>query len=88
MSVFAMSGHVDHGKSTFLKYLTQKESDRLLEEKKRGMTIDLNFVWLELQNKTIGIIDVPGHKDYLKNMIAGVFGVDAFIFIVAAEAVL
>lgn len=86
MPVIGTLGHVDHGKSALLRFLTSQEPDRLPEEKRRGMTVDLNFVWLELDSQgTIGFIDVPGHHRLLKNMISGLFGMDGFLFVVAAD---
>lgn len=86
MFVLGTVGHVDHGKSSLLKLLTGEDSDRLPEEKRRGMTIDLNFVSLRLASgMSVGIVDVPGHERFLKNMISGVSGMDAFLFVVAAD---
>ncbi|MCB0404072.1 MAG: selenocysteine-specific translation elongation factor [Bdellovibrionales bacterium] len=86
MHVIGTTGHVDHGKSAFLRCLTGMEPDRLPAEKKTGMTIDLNFVWFDAKNgERIGIVDVPGHKKFVKNMISGVMNVEAFLFIVAAD---
>lgn len=86
MFVLGTAGHVDHGKSSFLNYLTGMEADRLPEEKKRGMTIDLGFVWYARpRGEKVGIVDVPGHKRFVRNMISGVAHVDAFLFVVAAD---
>lgn len=86
MFVLGMAGHVDHGKSTLLRCLTGLEPDRLPEEKKRGMTIDLNFVWMTTsKGDRVGIVDVPGHKKFVKNMVSGTTGVDGFLFVVAAD---
>lgn len=86
MRVVGTAGHVDHGKSTLVKVLTGIDPDRLREEKERGMTIDLGFAWLTLPSKEpIGIVDVPGHIDFIKNMLAGVGSVDAAILVVAAD---
>lgn len=80
------AGHIDHGKTTLVKFLTGKDTDTLPEEKKRGITIDLGFSFLEIsENKKIGIIDVPGHKKFIKNMTAGVSGIDYIILTVAAD---
>jgi selenocysteine-specific elongation factor len=77
---------VDHGKSTLVKALTGIDPDRLKEEKEREMTIDLGFAWLALPSgERIGIVDVPGHKDFIKNMLSGVGGIDAALFVVAAD---
>lgn len=86
MFVLGTAGHVDHGKSSFLRVLTGMEPDRLPEEKKRQMTIELNFVWLTLSDGSrVGIVDVPGHHRFVKNMIAGAINVDAFLFILACD---
>ncbi len=86
MHVIGTAGHVDHGKSTLIKALTGIDPDRLKEEKQRAMTIDLGFAWLTLPSgETIGMVDVPGHQDFIKNMLAGVGGIDAALFVVAAD---
>lgn len=84
--VIGTAGHIDHGKTTLVKYLTGKDTDTLPEEKKRGITIDLGFSFLELsENKKIGIVDVPGHEKFIKNMTAGVSGIDYIILTVAVD---
>jgi selenocysteine-specific elongation factor len=84
--VVGTAGHVDHGKSTLVHALTGIDPDRLKEEKEREMTIDLGFAWLDLPGgERVGIVDVPGHKDFIKNMLAGVGGIDAALFVVAAD---
>jgi selenocysteine-specific elongation factor len=88
--VIATAGHVDHGKSALVKALTGTESDRLPEEKARGITIDLGFAELNLTRPNsekfhAGIIDVPGHEDFVRNMIAGVGSIDLALFVVAAD---
>jgi selenocysteine-specific elongation factor len=89
MHVVGTAGHVDHGKSTLVRALTGIDPDRLKEEKAREMTIDLGFAWLTLPglngSEQIGIIDVPGHRDFIENMLAGVGGIDAVMFVVAAD---
>ncbi len=86
MHVIGTAGHVDHGKSTLVKALTGIDPDRLKEEKIRQMTIDLGFAWLTLPNgEEVGIVDVPGHIDFIKNMLAGVGSIDAVLFVVAAD---
>ncbi|MBE9508528.1 MAG: selenocysteine-specific translation elongation factor [Chloroflexi bacterium] len=86
MHVIGTAGHVDHGKSTLVHALTGIDPDRLREEKEREMTIDLGFAWLTLPNGgSVGIVDVPGHRDFIENMLAGVGGIDAALFIVAAD---
>ncbi len=86
MRVIGTAGHVDHGKSTLVQALTGIDPDRLKEEKEREMTIDLGFAWLDLPSgERVGVVDVPGHKDFIKNMLAGVGGIDAALFVVAAD---
>ena len=85
MHIIATAGHVDHGKSTLVRALTGTDPDRLAEEKKRGLTIDLGFAFTTLPSgRRLSFIDVPGHIRFIKNMLAGVGGVDACIFVVAA----
>ena len=80
------AGHVDHGKSALVKALTGIDPDRLKEEKEREMTIDLGFAWLTLPSGAIvSIIDVPGHENFIRNMLAGIGGIDAALFVVAAD---
>jgi selenocysteine-specific elongation factor len=91
--IVATAGHVDHGKSALVKALTGIDPDRLPEEKARGITIDLGFAHLELPSTTnpqssilhLGIVDVPGHEDFVKNMVAGVGSIDLALFVVAAD---
>ena len=84
--VIGTAGHVDHGKSTLVKALTGIDPDRLREEKEREMTIDLGFAWIKLPDGLeIGVVDVPGHRDFIENMLAGVGGIDAALFVVAAD---
>lgn len=92
MRVIGTAGHVDHGKSTLVQALTGIHPDRLKEEREREMTIDLGFAWLSLpappgeaQGEQVGIVDVPGHRDFIENMLAGVGGIDAALFVVAAD---
>jgi selenocysteine-specific elongation factor len=86
MHVIGTAGHVDHGKSALVLALTGIDPDRLREEKERGLTIDLGFAWLELPNgEPVGIVDVPGHRDFVENMLAGVGSIDATLFVVAAD---
>src|SRR5579863_9287516 len=86
MSCIGTAGHVDHGKSTLVKALTGIDPDRLVEEKERGMTIDLGFAWLTLPNgREVSIVDVPGHEGFIKNMLAGVGGIDAALLVIAAD---
>src|SRR5262245_17443848 len=85
MHVVATAGHVDHGKSTLVLALTGIDPDRFTEEKRRGLTIDLGFAWTTLPSGNgVAFVDVPGHVRFIKNMLAGVGGVDACLFVVAA----
>src|SRR5262245_27087673 len=89
--IVATAGHVDHGKSALIKALTGTDPDRLPEEKARGITIDLGFAHLELPSPSsrspihVGIVDVPGHEDFVKNMVAGVGAIDLALLIIAAD---
>ncbi len=86
MRVIGTAGHVDHGKSTLISALTGVHPDRLKEEQEREMTIELGFGWLTLPSgEEIGIVDVPGHRDFIGNMLAGVGGIDAVILVIAAD---
>ncbi len=86
MIIFGTAGHIDHGKTTLIQAITGIDADRLPEEKERGMTIDLGFAWLEVENgEKIGIIDVPGHENFIRNTIIGLTSVDAFILVVDAK---
>ncbi len=86
MYVVGTAGHVDHGKSALVRALTGIDPDRLQEEKDRGMTIDLGFAWLRLPNgNEVSIVDVPGHERFIKNMLAGVGGIDVALLVVAAD---
>ena len=86
MRVIGTAGHVDHGKSTLVQALTGIDPDRLQEEKDRQMTIDLGFAWMTLPSgEGLGFIDVPGHRDFIENMLAGVGGIDAALLVVAAD---
>src|ERR671917_2967437 len=84
--VIGTAGHIDHGKSTLVKALTGIDPDRLQEEKAREMTIDLGFAWLQLPaGREVSVVDVPGHERFIKNMLAGVGGIDAALLVVAAD---
>src|SRR5579884_2028138 len=86
MKVIGTAGHIDHGKSTLVKRLTGIDPDRLEEEKRRGMTVDLGFAWLDLPSGTrVSIVDVPGHERFVHNMLAGVGGIDLALIVVAAD---
>ena len=84
--IIATAGHVDHGKTSLVKALTGIDADRLPEEKRRGMTIDLGFAYLPVEGgRTIGFVDVPGHERFVHNMLAGVTGIDCALLVVAAD---
>ncbi len=86
MYVLGTAGHIDHGKSVLVQALTGIDPDRLREEKERGMTIDLGFAWLKLPSgREVGIVDVPGHERFVRNMLAGVGGIDLALLIIAAN---
>jgi len=86
MKVIGTAGHVDHGKSALVRVLTGINPDRLREEQEREMTIDLGFAWMELPDgESVGIIDVPGHIDFIDNMLAGVGGIDGALLVIAAD---
>jgi selenocysteine-specific elongation factor len=86
MRVIGTAGHVDHGKSTLIAALTGVHPDRLKEEQAREMTIELGFGWLTLPDgEEIGIVDVPGHRDFIENMLAGVGGIDAALLVIAVD---
>ena len=86
MHVIGTAGHVDHGKSSLVKALTGINPDRFVEEQLREMTIDLGFAWLKLPNgEPLSIVDVPGHEDFVRNMLAGVGGIDAALLVIAAD---
>src|ERR1041385_5734573 len=83
--IVGTAGHIDHGKSTLVLALTGKDPDRLPEEKRRGITIDLGFADLKLDDRSIGFVDVPGHERFVKNMLAGVHGIEAVALVIAAD---
>ncbi len=84
--ILGTAGHVDHGKTSLVRALTGIDTDRLKEEKKRGITIELGFAFLDLPcGHRLGIIDVPGHEKFIKNMVAGASGVDLVVFVIAAD---
>ncbi|MBN2809400.1 MAG: selenocysteine-specific translation elongation factor [Deltaproteobacteria bacterium] len=84
--ILGTAGHVDHGKTTLVKALTGTDTDRLAEEKKRGITIELGFAHLTLPSgQMLGVIDVPGHERFIKNMVAGAGGIDLVLLLVAAD---
>src|SRR5215468_6320225 len=83
--ILGTAGHIDHGKTSLVKALTGVDCDRLPEEKARGITIDIGFARLELGDFRLGIVDVPGHERFIKNMLAGATGIDLVVLIVAAD---
>ena len=86
MYTIGTAGHIDHGKTSLVKALTGVDTDRLKEEKERGITIDLGFASLRLDDETtIGFIDVPGHERFVKSMVAGATGIDVVMLVIAAD---
>jgi selenocysteine-specific elongation factor len=83
--VVGTAGHIDHGKSALVEALTGTHPDRLAEEKRRGITIDLGFAFLDLPGVKIGFVDVPGHEKFVRNMLAGVGGIDLVLLVIAAD---
>src|SRR5947208_1128447 len=83
--ILGTAGHIDHGKTSLVKALTAVETDRLPEEKARGITIDIGFARLDLGDYRLGIVDVPGHERFVKYMLAGATGVDLALLVVAAD---
>ncbi|MGH8009148.1 MAG: selenocysteine-specific translation elongation factor, partial [Candidatus Binatia bacterium] len=84
--IIGTAGHIDHGKTSLIKALTGQETDRLKEEQERGISIDLGFAYLDLPNgERAGIVDVPGHERFIRNMLAGAHGIDLVLFTVAAD---
>ncbi|HGY5804342.1 TPA: GTP-binding protein, partial [Serratia marcescens] len=84
--IIATAGHVDHGKTTLLQAISGINADRLPEEKRRGMTIDLGYAyWPQPDGRVLGFIDVPGHEKFLANMLAGVGGIDHALLVVACD---
>jgi selenocysteine-specific elongation factor len=83
--IVGTAGHIDHGKSSLVKALTGTDPDRLEEEKRRGITIDLGFAFLDLGEVRVGFVDVPGHERFVRNMLAGVGGIDLVLLVIAAD---
>src|SRR5919199_4821508 len=83
--IVGTAGHIDHGKSTLVQALTGTDPDRLKEEKARGITIDLGFAHVALGGFNIAFVDVPGHERFIKNMLAGVGGIDAVLLVIAGD---
>ena len=86
MPIVGTAGHVDHGKSSLVRALTGIDPDRWVEEKERGLTIDLGFAWTDIAGHDVGFVDVPGHEKFIKNMLAGVGAIDCALFVVAADS--
>src|SRR3954463_11145687 len=83
--IVGTAGHIDHGKTTLVRALTGVDADRLPEEKRRGITIDLGFAELDLGDVRVGFVDVPGHERFVKNMLAGAHGIDLVALVIAAD---
>src|SRR6266481_1740007 len=83
--IVGTAGHIDHGKSTLVEALTGTNPDRLEEEKRRGITIDLGFAFLDLEGIRLGFVDVPGHERFVRNMLAGIGGIDLVLLVIAAD---
>jgi selenocysteine-specific elongation factor len=84
--ILGTAGHIDHGKTSLVRALTGIETDRLKEEKQRGITIELGFAFMDLPDGThIGIVDMPGHERFVKNMVAGSSGIDVVAMVIAAD---
>ena len=84
--VIGTAGHIDHGKTSLVQALTGVDTDRLQEEKRRGITIELGFAELQLADEiSCGIVDVPGHERFVKTMVAGVSGIDLVMLVISAE---
>src|SRR5580693_8216341 len=83
--ILGTAGHIDHGKTALVKALTGVDCDRLPEEKARGITIDIGFARLDLPPYALGIVDVPGHERFVRNMLAGATGIDLALLVVAAD---
>jgi selenocysteine-specific elongation factor len=84
--ILGTAGHIDHGKTALIKALTGINTDRLKEEKRRGITIELGFAFLDLPGgQRLGIVDVPGHEKFVKNMVAGATGIDIVAMVIAAD---
>jgi selenocysteine-specific elongation factor len=84
--IIGTAGHIDHGKTALVKALTGVDADRLPEEKQRGITIDIGFAELKLDELNVGFVDVPGHEKFVKNMLAGASGIDLVLLVIAADA--
>ena len=83
--IVGTAGHIDHGKTALVRALTGIDADRLPEEKRRGITIDIGFADLDLGEVRVGFVDVPGHERFVKNMLAGAHGIDVVALVIAAD---
>src|SRR5580693_9618540 len=83
--IVGTAGHIDHGKSALVEALTGTHPDRLEEERRRGITLDLGFAFLELDGARLGLVDVPGHERFVRNMLAGAGGIDVVLLVIAAD---
>src|SRR5690349_145238 len=83
--IVGTAGHIDHGKTSLIRALTGQDTDRLKEEKERGISIDLGFAYLDADGERAGIVDVPGHERFIRNMLAGAHGIDLVLFTIAAD---
>src|ERR1700722_9239406 len=83
--IIGTAGHIDHGKTALVKALTGIDADRLPEEKRRGITIDLGYAYTDTPNGTLGFVDVPGHERFVHTMLAGASGIDAALLVVALD---
>src|SRR6266702_5257071 len=83
--ILGTAGHIEHGNTSLVKALTGIDCDRLPEEKARGITIDIGFATLDLRDYRLGIVDVPGHERFIKNMLAGATGIDLAVLVIAAD---
>jgi len=83
--IVGTAGHIDHGKTALVRALTGIDADRLPEEKQRGITIDIGFADLDLDDVRVGFVDVPGHERFVKNMLAGAHGIDVVALVIAAD---
>ncbi|MFN6208182.1 MAG: GTP-binding protein, partial [Planctomycetota bacterium] len=83
--ILGTAGHIDHGKTSLVRALTGTDTDRLPEEKKRGITIELGYAYLEVGGYRLGVVDVPGHEKFIRQMLSGATGMDLAMLVVAAD---
>ncbi len=83
--IVGTAGHIDHGKSALVEALTGTHPDRLEEEKRRGITLDIGFAFLQMDDVSLGFVDVPGHERFVRNMLAGASGFDLVLLVIAAD---